>query len=132
MEDRQLDAALVRQRDELLLGAIDLPVGSEVAAVLGGVGVADHHLEARPRAPVEDLSGELSRASEVVDRLEQRHCVDVQTRRASEGLRREHVAGARGHRHDHAVDRARPVAFARLGGRGECGDDVLGLLPHVL
>ena len=58
--------------------------------------------------------------------------MNVQAGRAREGLRREHVTGGRRHGHDHAVDRARPVAFARLGGRCERGDDVLGSLPHLL
>ena len=55
VEDRQLDAALARQPGELLLGAEDLPLGGDDAAVLPRVRVADHHLEPLARRPVEQL-----------------------------------------------------------------------------
>ena len=45
VEDRQRDAGLAATRGELLLRAVDRPLRGEVAAVLAGVGVADHHLD---------------------------------------------------------------------------------------
>ena len=49
VEDRQLDAPGRGDPRQLLLGAVDLPLRRQVAAVLARVGVADHHLE-RARA----------------------------------------------------------------------------------
>ena len=49
VEDRELDVALAGQRRERLLGAVVLPGGRQVAAVLAGVGVAEHDLEPRVR-----------------------------------------------------------------------------------
>ena len=49
VEDGQLDPALAREPGEPLLGAEDLPLRGDDAAVLARVRVADHHLEARAR-----------------------------------------------------------------------------------
>ena len=46
VEDRQLDAGLACDLDELFLRAVDLPLRCEEATVLAGVGVPDHDLEA--------------------------------------------------------------------------------------
>ena len=46
VEDRQLDFSFPRDLDELFLCAVDRPLCGEEAAVLTGVGIADHHLEA--------------------------------------------------------------------------------------
>ena len=81
VEDRQRDAGLAGDGGELLLGAVDRPARREVAAVLAGVGVAHHHLDATPacgdagreRSSASSVAHDLRRCAEVGDRLEQRH-----------------------------------------------------------
>ena len=43
VEEPQPDSGLARHLDQLQLGAVQRPVGGQVAAVLVGVGVAEHH-----------------------------------------------------------------------------------------
>ena len=108
VEDGQLDAALAREPREPLLRAEDLPLGRDDAAVLAGVGVADHHLEPVARAPVEELGRERLGAAEVVDRLEQRDDGHVEACLRGERLGEEDVVGRAGHRDDQRVDRLGP------------------------
>ena len=87
VEDRQLDVALARATAASSdCARVDRPLRGQVAAVLGRVGVADHHRRRRrrgaPAAPasrgvVEQLGEDRRRAREVVDRLEQRHDAEV-------------------------------------------------------
>ncbi len=70
VEDRQLDVPARRDARQLLLGAVDLPLGRQIAAVLARVRVAHHHLEARAGAAVEDLLHERPGSAQVGDRLE--------------------------------------------------------------
>ncbi len=124
VEDRQLEPALPCDRGERLLGAIDRPLGREVAAVLAGVGVADHQLE--PSAARGDALGVAlvveqrldgrGRALEIGDRLEERHDGE---RLVAQLEHREHVLRALGRRDDHRVKRMGAVAGARFGDRGE-------------
>jgi hypothetical protein len=75
VEDRQLDSAPHGQGGEGRLRAVDLPLGGQVAAVLAGVGVPDHHLDAavaREARIVEQGFDDLWRRPQVIDRLEQR------------------------------------------------------------
>ena len=73
--------ALLPHPGELDLGLVQLPVGGEEAAVLVGVGIADHHLlhpALRPHAAahhrhIEQLLHDGGRALEILDGLEQRH-----------------------------------------------------------
>ena len=77
VEDRQLDAAPVGDQRQLLLGAIDLPLGGQVAAVLARVRVPHHHLQALAGAAVENLLDERAGLAEVGDRLEQRYPLEL-------------------------------------------------------
>ena len=88
VEDGQLDPARRRDPRQLLLGAVDLPLRGEVAAVLAGVRVADHHLERAARAAVEDLLDERPGGAQVGDRLEQRHALQLRARLPGELPRR--------------------------------------------
>ncbi len=75
VEDRQLDVSLAGDLRERLLGAEDLPLRGEIATVLAGVGVADHHLGAavgREARIVEQLGEDCRRRPQVVDRLQER------------------------------------------------------------
>ena len=84
VEEPQPDSGLAGGLDEVQLGAVQRPVGGQVAAVLVGVGVAEHDLLAvaarRHQRPVQrkiKRRFENRRATlQVVDRLEQRHDAD--------------------------------------------------------
>src|SRR5207247_9791403 len=79
VEDRQLDLGLSCDLDESFLCAVDRPLCGEEAAVLAGIGVADHHLEPaiailhpfREARIGEKLAHDVRRTAEVRDRLEQ-------------------------------------------------------------
>ena len=88
VEDRQLDTPAGRDARQLLLRAVDLPLRGEIAAVLAGVRVAHHHLEAPARAAVEDLLDERARSAQVGDRLEQRHALRARRRPRARAPRR--------------------------------------------
>ena len=111
--------------------AVDLPVGREVAAVLGGVGVADHHLERVARAPVEELAREedarragrrSSRAGARRERLAR-----VAREVSARGRRRRSRSSRRSRGRSSAARGARAP-----GARRERGNDRLGLLSHLL
>ena len=99
-----------RPAHELLLGAIDLPLRRQVAAVLAGVGVPDHHLERRPRAAVEQLLDELWRAGagRRSSRAAARPATSAPASQASASASSTSPATLR-HRDDHTVERTRPV-----------------------
>jgi len=108
VEDRELDAALAREPGEPLLRPEDLPLGRDDAAVLAGVGVADHQLERRARPAFEELRSERLGSTQVVDRLQQRHDRHVEPCLLGERLREQDVLRRVGHRDDQGVDRLRP------------------------
>ena len=107
-----------REPRELLLRAVDLPLRGQEAAVLAGVGVADHHLEPLARAagrgaPRTSDAG----TAQVVDRLEQRH----DRRRSSPASRGERL-GERARRPPSASSR-------RSAGRSHAGPRRAGAPP---
>ena len=119
VEDRELHTAGGRDPRQLLLGAVDLPLRRQVAAVLARVGVADHHLELRPRAAIEDLLDERAGGPQVADRLEQRHTLQHRARLRGQRLRVEDVVGRPGHGDDQPVDGVHAVPGLHPGARCE-------------
>ena len=127
VEDGQLDPTLVRESRQPFLGAEDLPLRRQVAAVLARVGVADHDLE--PAASllhergeaglVEERLDDRRRLAEVADRLEEgnrrhsRACISGQIDR------RQDVRGRLRAGDDHRVDGALTQTTLRLGDRAE-------------
>ena len=93
VEEPQPDSGLARRLDQIELGAVQRPVGGEVAAVLVRVGVAEHHfLAVAARGHHRAVQRKVQRrfenrraALQVVDGLEQRHDAD----RASTARRRD-------------------------------------------
>ena len=124
VEDRQLDIAVARDLDEPFLRAVDRPLGPEEAAVLPGVGIADHHLEAAIAIPqplrearlVDQLADDVRSSLEVRDRLEQ---WNDRKRLVAEVEDGEDVCGGCRAGDDHGVERFRPVPSSDLGGRGQ-------------
>ncbi len=119
VEDRQLDVRIACDLDEPLLRPVDRPLRGEVAAVLAGVGVADHDLEA-PAPPLdvprvagirEHAANRRRRALEVGDRLEQRHNGERLVGQREHG---EHVLLRLGPGDDHCVERLLAEAAPRL------------------
>ena len=119
VEDRQLDAAGVREHGEPLLRAEDLPVGGEEAAVLAGVGVADHHLEPAARLAIEIRTDDGVGVAQIVDRLEQRNRLEVETGLARELVGRGEIVDRLRHRHDQAVEGFAAVTALE---RRRCGE----------
>ena len=121
VEDRQLDVGITRDLDEPFLRAVDRPLRSEEAAVLAGVGIADHHLEAAVailHASCETRIGEQladdgRRAAEVRDRLEQGNDGEPLVAQIEDG---EDVGGGRRAGDDHRVERFRSVSAPDVGG----------------
>ena len=126
MEDRQLDVGITRDLDEPFLRAVNRPLRSEEAAVLAGVGIADHHLEAaiavlhplREARLGEQFTDDVGRVFQVRDRLEQRHDGE---RLVAEIQHPENVRGRRRPRDDHRVERVRTVPPPDVGDRGQRG-----------
>ncbi len=90
VEEAEVDAELGAQLGDALLGAVQVPLRGEDAAILAGVAVAEHDLLLRPRAPAglqreraarhrvrEPGAQDVGRALEVGDGLEQRHHLDL-------------------------------------------------------
>ena len=121
VEDRQLDLGLPRDLDEPFLRAVDRPLCGEEAAVLAGVGVADHHLEAavtilhplRETRIGEQLADDVRRTAEVRDRLEQGNDGEPLVAEIEDS---EDVGGGRRAGDDHRVERFRPVSPPDVGG----------------
>ncbi len=143
VEDRQLDPAPRGERRQRLLRAVDLPLRRQVAAVLAGVRVADHDLQPvaaipHPRAEarlVEQLLDDRGRSTQIGDRLEERHDRERLVASVERGQR---VGRRRSPRHDHRVERPRPVPLAnaldrleRAGDPLAAGVEVLRMQPHV-
>ena len=109
VEKRQVDAMLPRDFGELLLRAILRPRRRQLASILGGVGVADHHLlpVATPTAipsQRQQLLQAVAGMVEVVQRLKQgddRQCL-LQTAGAQQQDDGQHIRGITSHR-DHVV-----------------------------
>ena len=121
VEDRELDAVTACARGELLLGAVDLPLRGQVAPVLAGVGVPDHHLQSvvtRDTRVFEQLVDDRSCAAQILDRLEERYRLDPIVARVED---RENVCRAARPRHDHSPGGIRAVAATHLGNRVEGG-----------
>ena len=84
VEEPQPDSGLAGRLDQVELGAVQRPVGGQVAAVLVGVGVAEHDfLAVAARSHDSAVQRKVKRrfenrraALQVVDRLEQRHDAD--------------------------------------------------------
>ena len=98
MEQRQAHAALLARRDDLLLRAIERPVGAHAARILGGIGIADHHflMSVDPVAVPRDreqVAHDGACMLEIARRLEERHdALRVRgARRHLEKLDSEHV-----------------------------------------
>ena len=78
MKERQVHAGPFAGCNDLLLRAIQRPVGAQTARILGGIGVANHHflafVDARaiPRKR-EQLGHDRACALEIAAGLEQRH-----------------------------------------------------------
>jgi len=88
-EDGQLDAVPACARGKLLLGAVDLPLRSQVAPVLAGVGVSHHHLQSavtRDTRVSEQLVDDRSCAAQILDRLEERNRLDRVVARVEDAL----------------------------------------------
>ena len=136
VEDRQLDARVACDLCERLLGAVDRPLGGEVAAVLAGVGVAHHHLEPVPALGdpgAVTLVGE-KLAPGRVGRLEVG--VGLEERHDGDGLggeveHAEDVGCARGRGDDHRVERAVAVPGARGRDRLEDVPRAVGRRAHL-
>ncbi len=86
VEHHQLESRVARDVRERDLCAVDVPLRGEIAAVLGGVRVTDHHLETAASAVAHEVrvpwmgehrADRVGRRVEVLDRLEQRHGREV-------------------------------------------------------
>ena len=132
--------------DQPDLGAIQFPAGGEEPAILIAVGIAQHHfLDLRPvgqQVAVErqrkDLVHDAGGGAQIVDRLEQRHQVQIQlffTRPQQPGFLQQHrqlqhVGHAGGFRDDGGADGA--LAVAQLAGaRGIENGEFLGGLGAI-
>ncbi len=97
MEQAQADAVLLEDAGQFDLGLVELPAGSQEAAVLVGIGVAEHDLVlvatagdqcAISRQPEDAVHGD-GAFLQVLDGFEQRDDVDVEAR----GFTRQQQAG---------------------------------------
>ena len=127
VEDRQLDSALIGEGRQPLLGAEDLPLRRQIAAVLARVGVADHDLQ--PPAPrvhqrrearfVQERLDDRGRLAEVADRLEERNRRDSRSRLCGRVDDGKHVTCRLRAGDDDGVDRTLAELRLRVGDRGE-------------
>ena len=134
VEESHVQLELARQPGQALLRVVELPIGSNVAAVLYAVGIADHaDLVAAQQVEMrlvgrltEHVAKDVVGAAQVVDRFQQghdrqRHMRHVLAGRpqAAEPEHSQHVAGMMRHAHDQGAQRTGPVAGSRSGQQAE-------------
>ena len=137
MEEPQPDSRRARRLDQIQFGAVQRPVGRQVAAVLVGIGIPQHDLlgvaAGGDHRPVDrDREGRLQdrrAALQIVDGLEQRHDTDrhiwmfagkVQQPSLFEQQRRlQQVRDRLAHRDDVGGHRFGAEGFHRVGGGGD-------------